>query len=227
MKRAFAVMILLSIFIFSFTACSPAATSTPTGSGSDVPQETPMPVDLPTAMSTSENVSAEVPTNTAAIQPEPSRAALSFTAATYQNKTNGFELDYPADWTLIPDKVIGSRGSTSQLFSPGSSAETLLEGGTQVSVTVYQWDPRNDLSAYINHRKLAWEGSGSSIISENSGTLADGRGQVSFTVQAADDQQAFFLFTTVGENYLEISGTGDLALVKEIAQTMRPLNFKP
>jgi len=153
---------------------------------------------------------------------------LSFTPATYKAEAQGFELDYPSDWTTVPINVIGSRGSSGALYSPGSSAETLAEGGSRVGVTVYLWDPNNDLAAYVQHRKTAWEpgSGGSSIIKESSGNLVDGREYASFVVQAADDRQAFFLFTTLGENYLEISGEGNLALVEEIALTVRPLGFK-
>ena len=58
------------------------------------------------------------------------------------------------------------------------------------------------------------------------GDLAGGRKQMSFTVQGPDKLQSFFLFTTVGENYLQIAGDGELALIEEIARTMRPLNIK-
>jgi hypothetical protein len=136
-------------------------------------------------------------------------------------------LDYPSGWTLVPNKQIGSRGSTAQLFSPGSTAEKLLVDGTRIGITVYLWDPKNDLAAYAANRKTAWEGGGSTIISETSGELADGRKQMSFTVQGPDKMQAFFLLTTLGENYLAISGDGNLKLIEEIALTTRPLNFKP
>ena len=47
---------------------------------------------------------------------------------------------------------------------------------------------------------------------------------MSFVLQSPDKSQVFFLFTTLGQDYLEISGEGNLALVEEIARTMRPLN---
>ena len=156
----------------------------------------------------------------------PTKAGLSFTAAIYKDETNAFEVDYPADWTLVPNNQIGSRASTAQLFSPGSTAEKLLDGGTRMAITVYQWDPKGDLAAYAAHRKSAWDSGGSNVISETSGELAGGRKQMSFTVQGPDKLQSFFLVTTVGENYLEIAGDGNLAVIEEIARTMRPLNFK-
>ena len=38
---------------------------------------------------------------------------------------------------------------------------------------------------------------------------------------------AFFLFTTLGDRYLEISGEGDLPLIREVASTLRPLDSTP
>lgn len=211
MRHSFFIQFMLPVFVFLLAACAPAGANTTTDPNIQRSTLTAVPTSLPTAT----------------VQPEPTKVQHSFTTATYKDETNGFEVDYPSDWTLIPNKQIGSRASTAQLFSPGSTAEKLLDGGTRLGITVYLWDPKSDLAAYAAHRKTAWESGGSSIIAETSGNLAGGRKQMSFTVQSPDKLQAYFLFTTVGENYLEIAGDGNLALIEEIAQTLRPLNFKP
>jgi hypothetical protein len=109
------------------------------------------------------------------------------------------------------------------LLSPGTTPETLPEGGSRIAITVYQWDPKNDLAAYQAHRKTAWIDSGSIILSENTWELADGRLAVNLVVQGPDKAQTFILLTTVGEDYLEVSGEGNLTLVEEIARTLQPL----
>jgi hypothetical protein len=157
----------------------------------------------------------------------PTAPPLSFTPNTYRDDVNGFELDYPAGWTIVPDAVIGSRGSQAQLLSPGSTAETLAEGGSRVSITIYQWDPKHDLAAFVTQRRTAWDGGGSKVLTESEGDLVDGRKAMDFVVQAPDGLQAFFLFTTLGERYLQIAGEGNLALVAEIANTFRPLGPTP
>ena len=166
-----------------------------------------------------------VPSPTATL--EPTAVPLSFTPATYKAEAAGIELDYPSNWTTTPIEEVGTRGSTGQLFTPGSTAASLAEGGTRVSVTIYLWDPKNDLAAYVTHRRGAWDSGGYSIVKESGGDLVDGRKYMSFVVQAPDQQQAFFLVTGLGDKYLEISGEGNLALAEEIAQTVRPLNYKP
>jgi hypothetical protein len=168
-----------------------------------------------------------VPSPTAAPSPAPASPEPSFVAATYRDEANGFELDYPSSWSLSPDTQIGSRGSQAQLFSPGATAEQLPEGASRIGITVYLWDPKNDLVAYVDHRKLAWQSGTQTMESQQEGDLAGGRHQIDFIVRGADGVRAFFLFTTIGERYLEISGEGDLALIRAVALTLRPLDYKP
>ncbi len=160
----------------------------------------------------------------------PQIAIPTFTAATqvtpvgnlYKDESSGFQLTYPEDWTLIPSKPIGSRASQALLLSPGTTAETLPDGGSRIAIVIYTWGPKNDLSAYVTRRKAAWDASGCTIIEEMELKLADGRRAVSFIVESTDKQRELILITTVGEKYLEIAGQGNLALIKEIARTLSP-----
>jgi hypothetical protein len=92
---------------------------------------------------------------------------------------------------------------------------------------VYLWDPKNDLVAYVDHRKFAWESGTQTIESQQESDLAGGRHEIDFIVRGADGARAFFLFTTLGDRYLEVSGEGDLALIREVALTLRPLDANP
>lgn len=147
-------------------------------------------------------------------QPEPTaEPALSFETVTYRNKTNGFEFDYPATWTFQED-VLGDRGSGAQFYS---------EGEFTLSAIVYLWDPKNDLDAYVGRWRQVWATSGLLILSEAELTLVDGRRAVQFEIEELGGWQKYVLFTKVGDRYLQLSGTGDLNLLAEIAQTLRPL----
>jgi hypothetical protein len=209
MKSASFRSLILLICVLILAACAPAAAET-------------MPA-APTAAVPTIRIVISSPTPT----PEPTTVPLSFTPATYKVESEGFELDYPADWTSVPFNQVGSRGSQGLLLSPGTTAEMIPAGGSRVSLTVYLWDPKNDLAAYAAHRRGAWDSGGYSIVKESSGDLMDGRKYMSYVVRAPDDQQAFFLVTSLGQSYLEIAGEGNLALVEEIARTMRPLGIKP
>jgi hypothetical protein len=212
MKLIFSIAILLFLFgIFTGCTTSKIVTSTPENiSNNSV--STIIPTEFPTSL----------PTLT--ISPEPTQAQNSNFPSIYKDEINGFEINYPDGWTLVPFEQIGTRGGQAQLYSPGSNAETLLPGGTRVYVLVYDWDPKNDLTAYVTQRKIAWEASGQKIITESNGILSDGRDEVRFIVETPEKAQTFSLFTTIGDKYLQIAGDGDLRLLEEIARTVRPVN---
>jgi hypothetical protein len=165
--------------------------------------------------------SAPEPTETPRPIPMETKAApqtgISFEAATYRGESAGFELDYPAAWSL-PDQVEqGSRGSIVQISESGEP---------RLDIVVLRWDPTSDLNAFIDVRKQAWNASGINILSQEELKLAKGHRAVRFVVQGQDGEQAFFFFTTVGERYLQLSGSGNLDLLAEIAQTVRLLQFE-
>jgi hypothetical protein len=207
MKR---VIFLLSLLIALLSACmAPPATTMP------ALEEPTIPV-LPSA-------TEPAPTPAAAAS-NPKLPAASFEAQPYINETAGFALDYPTGWT-VNEAVIGDRGSQVQFLSAPElvDAATLPAGGTRVSATVYQWDPKNDLAAYVANRKAAWEASGFTILEEEQRVLELGLPAVQFTLQTPE-AQVIFLFAALGDQYLELSGEGDLELVKEIVGRVRPIS---
>lgn len=154
----------------------------------------------------------------------PKLPAASFESQIYINETIGFALDYPVQWT-VNGGVISERGSQVRFLSSPEIAElaVLPEGATRVSVTVYQWDPKNDLAAFVAHQKNAWESSGFAILEEQELTLELGLPAVQFVI-GTPDSSAVFLISAIGDQYVVISGEGDLELVKEIAQRLRPVS---
>jgi hypothetical protein len=196
--------IVLNAPLFStllLAACLPAAPSIPTAE--------------PTAAAVS---TLPAPPTTEA----PTAAALSYVPATCVDDVNSFEIDYPADWSLDPNAEVGPRGSYAQLFSPGTTAGSLADGGSRFGIMVYDWDPKKDLVAYVDHRRLAWEHNGFTFIRESQGELIDGRPEMDFTILGRSTE-VFVLYTTVGDRYLEIVGEGDLVLVEKVARTLRPI----
>lgn len=141
--------------------------------------------------------------------------------ATYQDDEAGFAFDYhtPA-WTMGEKLQIGSRSYVVQMtFAAHAPEET---GATYLEAAVMTWDPKDDLAAYVAVRKQAWTASGMSIVDEEARTLAGGHPAMRFLVNGADGaNQGFFLITTVGEQYLVLSGAGKVAALEEVAQTLR------
>jgi hypothetical protein len=207
MKRLFVFS--LSMLVFIGVACTPFITSRQVEPVREEPQVViPEPVEV-------------IPTPITSPIPE-----LFFPKATYQDTNNNYEFDYPANWAF-DDGEQHSRGYYVQFYSwdwqPGEIIETTPAGETMLSVTVNYWDPKNDLEAFVDQRKLAWDSSGTSILSDERVTLEGERLAAQFTVQSIDGTQSYYLFTTIGEQYLTFSGSGDLGLLSDIAHTMRPI----
>ena len=213
MKRiTFAVLVL----ILWLASCStPRQTPAPVATSAPESVDSGMPVP-----STSEPVPTEM-----IVVPEGKIPAASFESQTYIDESVGFALDYPADWT-VTESVVGDRGSQTVLLSAPGIADLadLPEGETRVSITVYQWDPKNDLAAFVDVRKTAWESSGFTILEEEDLVLDLGLSARQFVIQTPDGKETLFLFAALGDQYLSVSGEGDIELVKEIASRVRPIS---
>lgn len=148
-----------------------------------------------------------------------------FEAQTYIDEKLGFAFDYPLGWT-VTEPMFSERAAKVQLLSSPDLAnlETLPGGATRLSVTVYEWDPRNDLAAAAANWKTAWESSGFTVLEEEL-ILEQGLPARQFTVQTPD-ATVVHLVTALGDRYLMLSGEGNLDLVKEIIQRVRPISVK-
>lgn len=158
-------------------------------------------------------------------EPSPTEApAPSFEPATYQDDIAGFAFDYPAHWIVGPSQQ-QSRGGFTAFTSWMRPADILPDetppGETRMDATVQLWDPKGDLEAFIAQRQTAWEASGVAVLDEKRWSLEDGGTAASFVVEGSDGAQGYFFFTTVDDDYLVLSGSGDLALLAEIAGTVR------
>jgi len=207
MKRTTLILFILAL---SLAACAAPATETP----APVPVENNMPVP---GVAVTEMV----------VEPQGKLPAPSFESQTYIDESVGFALDYPAQWT-VKETMTGDRGSQSVLLSSPEIADlaVLPEGETRVAVTVQQWDPKNDLAAFIEVRKTAWDASGFTILDEEPLTLDLGLAAVRYSIQSPDGFASLIMFAAVGDQYLSISGEGDLALVEEIMRYLRPVGVQ-
>lgn len=167
------------------------------------------------------------PTLAAPPTPEPTVVSgPSFEATTYQDPIAGFEFDYPAGWVVGPIQQ-QSRGGITPFTSwerpTDVNPDATPPGETRMDVVVQLWDPKGDLEAFLAQRKLAWDGSGITVEPQGEWTLSDGRAAKAFLLTGVDGAQGYTFVTTVGENYLTLGGDGDLALLAEIARTVRPI----
>lgn len=178
------------------------------------------------------SLSAESPLPTHTVQPpapteaapSPKLSEPSFKPQTYFNESAGFALDYPAGWT-VREVAVGPRGTQVQFLSAPEVAEmpVLPEGATRLNATIYRWEPKNDLAAFVANQKTAWEASGITIHEEAELVLELGLPGVMFSVEAPD-ADLIFLMVALEDQYLVLSGEGDLELVQEIVQRVRPIS---
>lgn len=201
-------IVLFLTVAFLTAACTPAATLVPEDSivvppAIDQPTATPQPTEPPA---------------------NPKLPATSFESEIYINEEFGFALDYPTGWT-VSESILGDRGSQVQFVSSPELAEAgvLPEGASRVTAVIYNWDPKNDLPAYIANWKTAWESSGFTIMEEIPLVLDLGLNAVQFTIKTPDST-SIVLVTALGDRYLVLSGEGNLELAREIVGRLRPIS---
>jgi len=209
---------LLLLWIVLLSACTAAPTTT-----TPVPAQTEVPATPSDTAAAPTEPSGPVLSSETAV-PAPKLPAASFEAQTYVNDTAGFALDYPAGWT-VNEVVVGERGTQIQFLSAPELAEaaTVPADAARVNATIYQWDPKNDLEAYVEHWKSAWQASGFTILEEEPLVLELGLPAIRFTVQTPE-AQVVFLVTALKDQYLVLSGEGNLEIVNEIVQRLRPIS---
>jgi hypothetical protein len=201
------ITLMLTLIMLITAACAPATQSS--SEDSAIMPSTAGPADT------------LVPTEPPAANPK--LPAASFESQTYINEEVGFALDYPTGWTVT--ETVGDRGTQIQFLSAPEIADmdVLPENATRITATVYQWDPKNDLSAYVATWKSAWESSGFTVVEELPLVLDLGLNAVQFELKTPDSA-AVVLITALNDQYLVLSGEGNLDLVKEIVQRLRSIS---
>lgn len=203
MKRVFIVVATLAL-VSLLQACSPLRL-----------QETPLPSPVIGPLPTVTPIEIiPSPTATEGI-PE------GFT--THKDETYGYQFDYPSDW-MLDSIVVGSRAPggyqlTSWSHEPGLISE-VQPGGTIMNILIQLWEPKGDLSAFIDQRKTAWQASGSAIVSEEDLTLKNGQPAKEFVLES-QGQTSYTLISVLGDNYLVASGNGDIDRIRQVARSLR------
>lgn len=214
MKR---IPLILFVLMLSISACS--------APGTPAPEVLPETEEGPSLGMPIQPVDGSAPAVTEmVVEPQGKISAPSFESQTYINEAGGFAMEIPAGWT-VNEQVIGSRNSQVQFLSAPELAElaTVPAGATRVTLMINQWDPKNDLAAYLEKNKVAWIASGFTILNEEPVTLDLGLEAVRITLQSTDGVTVLYQIAALGDSYLTLSGEGDLALVEEIMRYLRPV----
>jgi hypothetical protein len=70
-------------------------------------------------------------------------------------------------------------------------------------------------------RRTAWLASGNVILEEGPVQFQDGHAGVRLLIQDTAGGESLTMLFTLGEDYLEISGIGDLVLLEQVISTFR------
>lgn len=142
----------------------------------------------------------------------------------YHNEEMGFAFAYPEDWVVAYQEG-QSRGTYIQFthsdYEPDPESSGLAPEEILMQVTVLNWDPEQDLDAFLDVRRQAWDSSGAEVISEATWSWGDGIPAVTVIVKGIDGAQSLFVFTYVRDRYVVFSGTDHFSLVESTARTLR------
>ncbi|MGD8848635.1 MAG: hypothetical protein PVI81_00225 [Anaerolineales bacterium] len=154
-------------------------------------------------------------TPSAGLTPTLAPIELTFETATYRDATLGFELDYPVEWE--PPTLVEKQPR-------GDIVQAKMDGQVMLDIVTLRWDPKNDLPAYIQVREQAFKDSGFTILEKEQVSLGEDWNGVGYKMETATGEQAYFFFASIGAQYLQLSGSGDLDRLTEIASTIRLTN---
>lgn len=150
----------------------------------------------------------------------PTEAAPTFEATTFTDSAGRFSFQYPESWVVLGGET-GSRGDYVQIASwepDGAELENLPRGESLLQVSVYQWDPKGDLNARLEMRRTALTNSGIQIAEEEVVRVPSGPDGVRMRL-VSNGEESLVYFFAVGDEYLELSGQGDLQLLDAVMRT--------
>jgi hypothetical protein len=137
---------------------------------------------------------------------------LSFESTIYRDELAGFAFDHPRSWTLGYQEKQG-RGYVVQLCEQSPDQP-------RMQITVMLWEPDN-LDGFASRHEQSWLDSGNTIVSLEEWMLAGDHRAIRYLIEGRSGGRDFVLLTTIGDRYLVLSGSGDLNLLAEVAQTVR------
>lgn len=172
-------------------------------------------------------------TETVPVSPEMREAApvevpLAPDMSSYRDDISGFEMDYPATWSVVdvtPEARQQSTGYSITFMSwkpqePGGHG--IPEGGAKIDVSVTKGTAASpEAAAESRRQEIAAEGSGSEIIFEEPWELPGGLAATRWTIQSVNGEQVQELVTAINGNRIVVSGYGDASEFEQIAMTLR------
>lgn len=174
-------------------------------------------------------VTAAAPVTSTATTEKPLEAGPIPAVSTYRDDFAGFEIDYPAGWSLVdvtPQIKQESLGYSITFMSwqpqePGGQG--IPEGGSKIDVGVTKGGAESPEAAAESRRQEVTQGEfAGQITFEEPWELGGGLSGIHWTIQSARGETVHELVTATNGNRIVVSGYGDPALFEQIAVTLRP-----
>ncbi len=135
--------------------------------------------------------------------------------ATYHDPELEFSFDYPGEWERGYEER-GVRGGFFTFIDPERSPAEIL-----AQVTLYRWDPIQDLEAYQQQRRTAWESSQADILEKEDWTWGDGVPGKTFQLESLEGEIVDVYLTFIGDYYLEFTTTSEFDTLAAVVSTLR------
>ena len=156
--------------------------------------------------------------------------APAWPAATYRDEVGGWEIDYPAAWSLIDvaaqikqESLNYSITLTSwQPQEPGTHG--IPEGGSKVDISVDKNGAASPEAAVEARRQMLASGDPVNTVTfEEPWELPSGVSGTHWVVQSANGDSAHEFVTAINGNAVVVTGLGDEMLFEQVVSTLRPL----
>ena len=147
---------------------------------------------------------------------------------TYRDETGGFEMDYPASWSVVDVSPDAKQQSTSYSVTfmswkpeePGGHG--IAVGGSKIDLSVTKGAGASpEAAAESRRQELTANGSDAQITSEEPWVLPGGITGTYWTLQPSQGETVYELVTAINGNRIIVSGLGDQSVFDQIAHTLR------
>lgn len=233
-QKLFLVILAGSLLVIA-TACAPLPISMPVSSTGAAPmpivETTTAPTSAATTASAATPVAAAATPVVTATLPVMETGGLVVALTTYRDNVGAFEIDYPADWSLVdvPAEVKqNSLGYSITLMSwqpQEGGTQGIPEGGSKLDIGVTLGGAETAEQAVEARRgELSVGDPGSEIVFEEPWDIAGDLAATHWVVKSAQGEMMHELIAALEGRRIVVSAAGDPALFEQIAMTLRPLD---
>ncbi|MDH3943237.1 MAG: hypothetical protein OEV06_03985 [Anaerolineae bacterium] len=89
-----------------------------------------------------------------------------------------------------------------------------------LTIEVLDWTPANNMNAFRDHWLAIWADAGTQVLAKEEWNINLKRRAILYVLKTAEGETTFFFFTELKDQYLVLSGSGELTVLVEIARSV-------